>query len=132
MTDLQKAFQKEPKNQKGILLSAAVVFIGTFLPWMSMSLGPFGGVSVNGWHSFGLLSVLGSAALVLVWLLPKLGIKLNLPAKPGAIQKVLAVATLAGPVIALIQSDFSFSFLSIGFYLALAGGAGALFFSLQK
>lgn len=127
MTDLQKAFRKESKNQQGILLSAAAAIIATFLPWAG-----FLGFSMNGWRGSGLLTVIGSVGLLALWLLPKLGVKLKLPVKNIQAQQILSVLVLAGPVTSLLQAGFSLAYLELGFYLALLSGAGAVFFTFKK
>ncbi|WP_121353810.1 hypothetical protein [Flavisolibacter nicotianae] len=48
-------FQTMSKQRKMILIAAAVGVIAMFLPWWSISLGIFGGGSVNGMHGEGLL-----------------------------------------------------------------------------
>ena len=135
MTNLKNLFHREPKHQKGILVSSAVALIATFLPWMSISFGKFGGfggVSASGWNGFGWLTVLGASAILALWLLPKFGAKIELLLKTEEVQKISAVAILAGPVINLIRHGFGFSYLGIGFYLALAAGAGVVYFTFKK
>lgn len=132
MTDLQKAFEKEPKTKRMILGAAGVAFVSTFFPWASFSLGSFGGVSVNGWHSYGLLTALGSLAMILLWLLPKVGVKFKLPVKEDALNKALPLVILAGSVLWLIDTNFEFGFAGIGLYVALAAGAVATLFTFKK
>ena len=48
-------FQTMSKQRKMILIAAAVGVIAMFLPWWSISLGFFGGGSVNGMHNEGLV-----------------------------------------------------------------------------
>ena len=48
-------FQTLSKQRKMILIAAAVGVIAMFLPWWSISLGVFGGGSINGMHNEGLL-----------------------------------------------------------------------------
>ena len=48
-------FQEMSKQRKMILIAAAVGVIAMFLPWWSVSLGIFGGGSVNGMHNEGII-----------------------------------------------------------------------------
>ncbi|MBD3360601.1 hypothetical protein GF366_02240 [Candidatus Peregrinibacteria bacterium] len=132
MTDLKKSFEKEPKAKKIILVSAAAALVSTFLPWMSISFGTFASAAINGWHRFGILTVLASIALILLWLLPKVKVKFKLPAKEDMLIKVLSVVMLAGPVIFIMDSRFEFAFLGFGLYIALAAGVVATYFAFAK
>ena len=49
-------FQTMSKQRKFVLIAAAVGIISCFLPWITISFGGFGGGSVNGMHSWGLLA----------------------------------------------------------------------------
>ena len=129
MEDLKKSFEKEPKTRKYVLGSAAVAFISSFLPWISYSYGPLGSYSQNGWTRFGLITAFSSLALVLLWVLPRVGVKFKLPAKEEVLYKVLAGMILAGAVLWLWDSAFSFSFMGFGFYIGLAAGVVAVYFS---
>lgn len=54
------------KQRKLVLIAAAIGVIAMFLPWWSISMGIFGGGSVNGMHNEGILvflCFLGAAAL---------------------------------------------------------------------
>ena len=46
------------------LIVAGIALVAIILPWVTISFGGFGGGSVNGFHSWGLLSVLGVGAVV--------------------------------------------------------------------
>jgi hypothetical protein len=130
--DIKMNFQKAPKKQRQILLGALLVFVATFLPWSSVSMGMFGGFRVNGWQGVGMLSVLTSAGLILLWLLPTLEINLKLPIKTAELQKYLAIGMLAGPVLWLLQSGFGFNYLGLGFWLALVASGLTLSLFLKK
>lgn len=136
MDDLKKSFDKEPKSRKIILLSALAGLVSSFLPWWSISIdspfGSFGGFSANGWHGFGYLTALSSIALLLMWVLPKVGVKFSLPAKEDVLYKGLSIALLAGPVVWILDSNFEFSVMGVGVYLALAAGAAATYVSVIK
>jgi hypothetical protein len=45
------------------LIAAGVALISMILPWVTISFGGFGGGSVNGFHSWGLVSLLGVGAV---------------------------------------------------------------------
>ncbi len=49
-------FQTLNKQRKFVLIAAAVGIISCFLPWITISFGGFGGGSVNGMHSWGMLA----------------------------------------------------------------------------
>ena len=49
-------FQTMSKQRKFVLIAAAAGIISCFLPWITISFGGFGGGSVNGMHSWGLLA----------------------------------------------------------------------------
>ena len=49
-------FQTMNKQRKFVLIAAAVGIISCFLPWITISFGGFGGGSVSGMHSWGLLA----------------------------------------------------------------------------
>lgn len=51
-------FQTLNKQRKFVLIAAAVGIISCFLPWITISFGGFGGGSVNGMHSWGMLAFL--------------------------------------------------------------------------
>jgi len=132
MDDLKKNFDKEPVGVKVVLAAAVAGVIASFLPWWSFSFGGFGSAAVNGWHSYGLLTSISSILIVLMWLLPKVGVKFSLPWNEKSLFKVLSVAMLAGPVLWVIDSNFSFSFVGLGVYLALGAGGLATYYSFAK
>ncbi len=125
-------FKKEPVGRQRIIVAGLAGVVASFLPWWSISFGSFGSTSVNGWHGYGLLTTIASLAIVLNWLLPKVGVKYKLPWKEDMMLKVLAVAMLAGPVLWLIDASFSFSMVGFGVYLALLAGGVAAYYSFAK
>ena len=127
MENLQKSFEQEPKKEKVVLASAGVVFISSFLPWFSMSFGGFGGVSVNGWNRFGIITAIAALALILNWVLPKVGVKFDLKVKADVLQKILVATMLLGVILWMIDGSFEISAMGVGFYLALAGSAVATY-----
>lgn len=130
--DLKAKFAKAPKRQRQVLIGAAVTFIATFLPWSSVSMGMLGGFNYNGWHGVGLLTVLAAVGLILLWLLPLLGVNWKLPVSDADLQKYLAMAMLAGPLLWLLQSSFGFAYLGLGFWLALIASGLTLAALFQK
>lgn len=131
MTNLVQEFKKEPKNQQYFLISALVAFIATLLPWVQVSIGVFGSISTNGWNGYGHLTAIGSLAILALWILNKSKVKLGLPIADKDLNKILAIAILAGPIILLFQSGFEFSFMGLGFYLAILAGATTTYFAFQ-
>jgi len=132
MEDLKKKFGKEPVGRQRILIAGVIGVVASFLPWWSVSFGSFGSASMNGWHSYGLLTTIASLAIVLNWLLPKVGVKYKLPWKEDLMLKVLSVAMLAGPVLWIINVSFSFSMVGLGAYLALVAGGVAAYYAFVK
>lgn len=130
--DLKEKFAKAPKRQRQILIGAAVTFVATFLPWSSVSMGMFGGFNYSGWHGIGLLTVFASAGLILLWLLPLLGVSLKLPILTPELQKYLALAMLAGPLLWFLQSGFGFAYVGLGLWLALVSSALTVAIFFQK
>jgi hypothetical protein len=58
------------KQKLYALIAAALGLIGIILPWLSVSAGAFGGgASQNGFHSWGLVSVLGLIAVIVASLM---------------------------------------------------------------
>jgi hypothetical protein len=51
------------KQRLYCLIAAGVALVSLLLPWVTVSLGGFGGGSVNGFRSWGLLSLLGVGAV---------------------------------------------------------------------
>ena len=79
-----------------------------------------------------MLTTIASLAIVLNWLLPKVGVKYNLPWKEEILLKIFSVAMLAGPVLWIIDTSFSFSMIGLGVYLALVAGGVAVYYSFAK
>jgi len=132
MEDLKMKFKKEPVGRQRIVVAGLAGVVASFLPWWSISFGSFGSASVNGWHSYGMLTTIASLAIVLNWLLPKVGVKYNLPWKEEILLKIFSVAMLAGPVLWIIDTSFSFSMIGLGVYLALVAGGVAVYYSFAK
>ncbi len=121
--DLVASFNKENKNTKYLLISAASFLISSFLPWIS-----FYGIGVNGWTGIITLGNLAAIATLALWALPKFKIDLGeLTKKTDLAYKVLS-ATMAGSVlIFILQSNFSFNVFGIGLYLGLVSATAAVY-----
>lgn len=129
--DIIAELKKEPKNKKHLVITGLVAFISTLLPWISVSF--FGQtVSSNAWSGMGYLTVIGSLALVLNWLLPVLGIKYELPFKECLFNKIAAIMILAGPLILLYQVRFEMSFIGFGLWIGLAAGVYSTLLAFKK
>jgi len=110
------------KQKLYALIAAVAGVIGCFLPWWSISLGAFGGVSINGLHDLGIITFLGFLGAGAVTFM---GDK----SKPYDGQfKMIAAACFGGAALfALIQFIRASSGASFGIWLAiLAGVAGGL------
>ena len=122
-------FQTMSKQRKMILIAAAVGVIAMFLPWISISLGPFGGGSVSGMHGWGILVFLCFVVAGAVAFMGDQSSNLN--------QANWMVALLAGGIATLIIAiDFlkNMDFISlygVGLYLALAAAICVLLFTFM-
>jgi peptidoglycan/LPS O-acetylase OafA/YrhL len=123
-------FQTMSKQRKMILIAAAVGVIAMFLPWWSVSILGFSTGSVNGLHGWGIfvfLCFLGGGALAVMG---------NQTQNLSRTNWMLAV--IAGGLASLIMAiNFlswldGLSFLSFGFYLALAAAVAMLIFAYQN
>jgi len=132
MEDLKKKFEKEPVGRQRIILAGLLGVVASFFPWWSMSFGSFGAASVNGWHGYGLLTTVAALLIVLNWLLPKVGVKYKLPWKEEGLLKVLSIVMLAGPVLWIVNYNFTFATIGLGVYFALAAGAVAAYYAFVK
>jgi uncharacterized membrane protein len=128
MEDLKKAFIKETKEKRTILISAIIAFIGTFFPWTSVSMQSIfvrmGQYSANGWQY---LCILASLCLIALWVLPKAGIKIKLPAKEDFIEKILVLIMLLGPAFWIFSMGFELRFIGYGTYISLIASAIAVY-----
>ena len=117
-------FQTMNKQRKFILIAALVGVIATFLPWVTVSFGGFGGFSVNGFNGIGILVFL---CLVASGILAFLGDQ----TKP--MEKTFWMITLiAGGLASLImvinflRAMGDISYIGIGFYLTTLAAIGVL------
>jgi len=127
---LQQQWKKSSTEEKAPLILAIVTFVATFLPWMSTPKVDIGGmamsvgISMNGLHSVGMLTFLGSLAYVLWKGLPMVGVKIPaITMDPKMITKILGVAMLAGPVLWILQGRFMFQMMGYGLWIALIASA---------
>ncbi|MBU1089881.1 hypothetical protein KKF38_03765 [Patescibacteria group bacterium] len=130
--DIKQAFEKEPLAKRRVLLAAAVVFVATFFPWYSVEMGFMGGFSYSAWSGCGMLTVFASFAILAIWILPLFKVKFKLPLPALQIQKILAVAMLAGPVLWIIQKGFHFAHIGLGLWIALIASIVAVRISFKK
>lgn len=129
---IKEDFKSKKKAEKHYLIGALVALIGTILPWFSMGEKSFISVSVNGWNSWGYLSVVASAAILALYILPFFKIQIPKIFKNKAQeQKVLSGVMLAGPVMWLIETNFKLSYLGLGFYVT-AFASGYVFYLIYK
>jgi uncharacterized protein YacL len=117
-------FQTMSKQRKFVLIASAVGFISIFLPWVSISMGPFGSMSTNGFHGAGILVFLCFAAC---------GVLAFLGDQTKNLVKTFWMITLiaGGLAAAIMLINFlraldNLSYLSIGFYLALLASIGVV------
>jgi len=115
-------FQTMSKQRKFILIAAAVGVISVFLPWVSVSFGPYGGgFSANGFSGIGILVFLCLVAC---------GVLAFMGDQTKNLDKTFWMITLiAGGVAALIMvinflramgTTGAFSVIGFGFYLTTA------------
>lgn len=107
-------------DKKFTIILAIIILVAMFLPWLSVSFGVYGSASVNGIKGVGYLTFLGSIAYLLWKILPMFGVKIpDLKMKDDVIEKIIAVAMVAGPILWLLELNFKFKHIGIGFYIAL-------------
>ncbi|PKL36394.1 hypothetical protein CVV38_00590 [Candidatus Peregrinibacteria bacterium HGW-Peregrinibacteria-1] len=126
--DIVKEFKKENKHEQTLLLIAGIVFISTFLPWMSI----LRIQSYNGWNGAGLITVIASILYLLQWALPKFKVKVP---KISNSKKILILGMLAGPVLMFLSSIGSynlFNIAGIGFYIALFASGYGTYLAFSK
>ncbi len=118
---------RKHSSQKILLILAGITLLSTFLPWFHMNIPELGGiplgipdVSVNGMHSVGMLTFLGSLGYVLWKGLPMAGISIpQISMSDIKLQKTLAILMIAGPIFWILKMQFGLSGTGIGFWGAL-------------
>lgn len=111
------------KRKLYALILAAAGLLGLILPWYSIDFGPFGSSSLNGFRSWGILSLIGVIGVVAACFL---GNKLN--DFEGDMRK-LALGSFAAIALGaliiflrLLIEGGSIGILGIGFWLSLLAG----------
>ena len=130
--DIIQSFQKESCAKRRILLAAAVTFVATFFPWYSVEMGLLGGFSYSAWSGCGMFTVFASLAILVIWALPLFKVKFKLPLPAVQIQKILAIAMLAGPVLWIARGGFHFAYIGLGLWIALIASIVAVQASFKK
>ncbi|MCG2617991.1 hypothetical protein LZZ85_27055 [Terrimonas sp. NA20] len=121
------------KQKLYCLIIAGVALIAIFLPWFSMSMGIFGGISVNGFRSWGILSFFGVAGVAAASLLGDKTLPFDETFKKVALGSFAAIA-LGALIFFLRMTAEGLSIGSAGFglYLTLIAGALGLVWVLGK
>ena len=117
-------FQTMNKQRKFMLIAAGIGAIAMFLPWITVSFLGYGG-SVNGFHGEGVFIFLCFAGCAVVAFLGN---------QETALDKTMwMIALIAGGLAALLMVIYflraldAISYLSYGFYLALAASLALVF-----
>ena len=118
-------FQTMNKQRKFILIAAVIGAISVFLPWVSVSFGPFGGgFSSNGFEGIGILIFLCLVAC---------GVLAFLGDQTKALDKTFWMITLIASGIATLIMVINFlramsviSAIGFGFYLTMLGSIAVL------
>lgn len=116
------------------LIIAGVALISLLLPWVSISLGIFGGGSVNGFRSWGILSLFGIIAVVAACFMNDKALPFDDMTKKIALAGFGAVAAGALIFFLRITSSDSFGMASsgAGLWICLVAGAVGLVWVLGK
>lgn len=120
-------FETMSKQRKMILIASAVGVIAMFLPWWSISMGIFGGGSVNGMHGEGLLVFLCFVAAGALAFMGDQTKNLN--------QANWMITLIAGGIASFVMVIRFLSWLDVlsvlsyGFYLALAAAVAVVAFA---
>ncbi len=136
--DLKQQLLKETKRRKIILLSSVIFLIGSILPWYMIPYPYFTGgmlknVTQNGWHGIGFIGVLAAIFMMSMWIIlqQKPSLK-ELKNNNILLEKILASAMLASPIIYLQQIHFTFSITGIGLWLSMLAGGISVYFAFQN
>ncbi|RYF96728.1 MAG: hypothetical protein EOO00_01990 [Chitinophagaceae bacterium] len=113
------------------LIFAGAALIALFLPWVSINLGMFGGGSVNGFRSWGILSFLGVLGVAAACLLGNKTLPFDDTFKKVALGSFAAIAL--GALIFFIRLSDGFGASSgFGLWLALIAGIAGVVWVLGK
>ncbi|MBI5414624.1 hypothetical protein HZA38_03850 [Candidatus Peregrinibacteria bacterium] len=135
---LKESWKKSTSDEKYLLILVFGILMFLFFPWESYSYGQYGSIvyfSRNGLRSYGNLTFLGSILYLAVKILPMAGIKIpDMGMEQKMMEKILAGAIFAGPVLWLLSSNFYFSIIGFGFWvdLVLSGFFSYLVFTEKK
>lgn len=117
-------FQTMNKQRKFIMIAAAVGAISTFLPWVSISFGGYGGISYNGFNGIGIL---------VFFCLVGCGVLAFLGDQTKPLDKTFWMVTLLASALASVIMVINFlrasgymSAIGFGFYLTTLASIGAL------
>jgi hypothetical protein len=112
-------------GRKLVLGGGALLFVDTFLPWQSFSVGPFS-ASRNAWHGFwGVLLCLLTIVL-LAWVAARaFGVALPANVPDGLVTLGLGVVIVLFAVLKNLTDDFSAWASYVGIVLAAAVAVGA-------
>ena len=134
---MQQEWKKSSSDDKFPIILGIIIFLSVFFPWMSTPEVTMGGMSmnigvnINGMHSVGMLTFLGSLAYLAWKLLPMAGIKVPEMTDAASMNKILGIVMLAGPVLWLLRGGFNFEFIGWGMWVALIASAIFLYMAFS-
>ncbi len=105
------------------LIVAGVALISLFLPWQTVSLGIFGGVSVNGIRGWGLLALAGVIGVAAAAWMGNKALPFDDSSKKIALASFGAIAV--GALLTLVTKS-EFTKAGIGLWVALVAGLAGL------
>ncbi|WP_028788825.1 hypothetical protein [Terrimonas ferruginea] len=122
------------KRKLYALILAAVGLIALILPWISISFGGFGSTSVNGFRSWGMLTLVGVAGVAVASLMGNKLSDFDENTRKIALGSFAAIAAGALIFFLRIQTADGGEFVStgIGVWLALAAGVLGLLWMLGR
>ncbi len=138
-SEVSQDFKKEKKTMKVMLLAVVAYLVFSFLPWISVSAYLGHSYTLNSWHGSTIIGNLAAMALIVVWLLPKIGI--SLPIKKNQIELAYKAGTAVVAGFTLLfffrivgANDYGSSYnfadlLGIGFYVSLISSLVAAAFA---
>lgn len=121
------------KQKLYCLIFAGVALIAIFLPWLSISLGIFGGGSVNGFRSWGMLSFFGVIGVAVASLMGDKALPFDDTFKKVALGSFGAIALGALIFFLRISSEgLGVGSAGFGLWIALIAGVLGLVWVLGK
>lgn len=118
------------KQKLYCLIFAGVALIALFLPWISVSFGFMGGLTVNGFHNWGILSFLGVLGVAAASLLGNTALPFDDTFRKVALGSFGAI--ILGAFIYFFNSGAGFSNTGFGIWLTVIAGALGLVWVLGK